>query len=586
MNIMKCNLKIMILTLIIQFAWVQMSGQNQYNDFKTMSQKINKLGGDYKSLCSVKSLVKTAGGKDIWVITIGTGDKENKPGIAVFGGIEGSSLVGKELALGFAENILKESGNQDIKDLLNSLTFYVFPDVSPDATEQFFAGLKYERTINARSTDDDRDFLTDEDGYEDLNNDGVITLIRITDPTGTLIESEEDKRLLVAADLSKGQMGIYRIYSEGIDNDKDGNFNEDGAGGVNFNKNFTYNYEEYGLNAGLHAVSEPETKAVADFLFDHFNIYATFAFGPQDNLGQISRASDRPGAGPSGGQGQSSVQGQGQSQFQAPDMGGRIPGGGGGGGGRAPGVGQGDRRLTAVMKTDETINRLVSEKYREITGMKGSPVTSSGPGNFMDWAYYHYGRYSFSTPGWWISGERGKSAEASFLKFAADKKIENVFVPWTEIKHPDFPDKKVEVGGIRPFAMNTPPADTMNYLITKNYKFITAVAAMHPELEFLDAKVENSGESIFRITMKVHNKGIFATCAEAGDNNQWTRIMRISLETATGQTFLSGQKVQRIQRLEGDKSVEFSWLVSGKGTIKFTAGALNTGTITTSLELK
>ena len=36
----------------------------------------------------------------------------------------------------------------------------------------------------------------------------------------------------------------------------------------------------------LHPVSEPETKAVADFLFDQFNIYAVFTFGPQDNLGQ------------------------------------------------------------------------------------------------------------------------------------------------------------------------------------------------------------------------------------------------------------------------------------------------------------
>jgi hypothetical protein len=582
---MKRNFKNFVLCLMIQFAWIQISGQNQYNDFRTMSQKISKLGTDYKSLCTVKSIVKTAGGKDIWVITIGTGDKDNKPGIAVLGGIEGSSLAGKELALGFAENILKESDNQDVKNILNSITFYIFPDVSPDASEQFFSGLKYERTINARSTDDDRDFQTDEDGFEDLNKDGVITLIRITDPAGTFIESEDDKRVMVPADLSKGQLGIYRIYSEGIDNDKDGNFNEDGPGGVNFNKNFTYNYEEYGLNAGLHAISEPEAKAVADFLYDHFNVYATIAFGPQDNLGQPVRASDRQGAAQAGVPGQIQT----QSQFQEQDMGGRSAGGGsrsgggsGGGGGRA----QGDRRLTSVMRSDETINRLVSEKYREITGMKGSPVTTSGPGNFMDWAYFHYGRYSFSTPGWWLSAERGKNAEASFLKYAGDKKIADVFVPWTEIKHPDFPDKKVEVGGIKPFAMSNPPLDTLNYLITKNYKFITAIAAMHPELEFLDSRVENVGENVFRMTIKVHNKGIFATCSEAGDNNQWTRIMRISLEPAAGQTILSGQRVQRIQRLEGDKSAEFSWLFSGKGTIKCTAGALNVGTITTSFDLK
>jgi hypothetical protein len=522
----------------------------------------------------VKSLVKTSGGKDIWVLTIGTGDKEKKPGMAVFGGIEGNYLLGKELALGFASNLLKESTNPDIKNLLNSLTFYIFPDVSPDATEQFFAKVKYERTVNARPTDDDRDFLTDEDPYEDLNNDGVITLIRISDPTGTYMESEDDKRVLVPADLSKGQMGIYRMYSEGIDNDKDGSFNEDGIGGVNFNKNFSFNYEEFGVNAGLHAMSEVETKAVADFLFDHFNIYAVFAFGPQDNLGQPMKASERQGTA------QTIVQGQFQGQGQGQGM------GRGQGAGRGQEMEQGDRRITSIMKTDEIINKLVSDKYHEITGIKGAPNTKTTPGNFMEWAYFHYGRYSFSTPGWWIAADRGKNAEVSFLKYAGDNKINDVFVPWTEIKHPDFPDKKVEVGGIKPFVMINPPADTLDYLISKNYKFITAIAGMHPELEYLDSKIENAGENIFRVTIKVHNKGIFATCAEIGDINQWTRIMRITIDPGSGQNILSGQKVQRIQRLEGDKSAEYSWLISGKGPIRITAGALNVGTITTTLELK
>jgi hypothetical protein len=469
---MKCSLKILTLILVTQFTWGQLSGQNKYNDFKTMSQKINKLGSDYPTFCTVKSLVKTAGGKDIWVLTIGNGEKDKKPAIAVFGGVEGNYVLGKELTLGFAENLLKESGTQDIKNLLNSITFYVFPDVSPDATEQFFSKLKYERAVNARSTDDDRDFLTDEDPYEDLNNDGFITLIRITDPAGTYIESEEDKRLLIPADLSKGQLGVYNVYSEGIDNDKDGSFNEDGEGGVYFNKNFTFNYEEFGLNSGLHAMSEPESKAVADFLFDHFNIYATFAFGPQDNLGQPMRGSGSSSA-PVTGQGL----GQGTGTGGSGGGGGRGQGAGGGSGtGRSTETIQRDRRITSIMRTDETINKLVSDKYHEITGAKGAPVSKTTPGNFMEWAYYHYGRYSFSTPGWWVAADRGKSAEASFLKYANEKKINDVFIPWTEIKHPDFPDKKVEVGGMKPFVMINPPADTLDYLIAKNFKFITTIA--------------------------------------------------------------------------------------------------------------
>jgi len=497
-------------------------------------------------------------------LTIGTGTKDSKPGIAIFGGVEGSHLLGKELAMGFAGTLLKEATTAEIKGLLDKITFYVFPDVSPDATEQYFSKVKYERNFNSVSTDDDKDFVFDEDPYEDLNQDGFITSLRIKDATGRIIESDEDKRIMVEADLSKGQTGSYLLFTEGIDNDKDDKLNEDGEGGVNFNRNFTFNYEEFGLNSGLHAVSEPETKAVADFLFSHFNIYMTIAFGPQDNLGQPLKASERQPSVLTAGNEQGP--GQGMSRGERPQT--------------------GDRRMSAITKSDEIINKLVSDKYHEITGVKGSPVSKTTAGNFMDWAYFHYGRYSFSTPAWWFPLEKVKNPETAFLKFAEKKKINDVFVPWTEFNHPDFPGKKAEIGGIRPFVMINPPADTLDAMISNNYRFITVIAGMHPELEFLDIKTENAGENIFRVSLSVHNKGIFSTCAEVGDINTFTRIMRISVEPGKGQSLISGEKVQRIRRLEGDASAGFSWLISGKGPLNVTAGALNTGTITSTIELK
>jgi hypothetical protein len=566
---MKVLLRFKFPPLLLFIACLNLSAQNQYHNFMAMTRKIDEISREYPSLCSVRSLVKTSGGKDIWVLTIGTGNKDNKPGIAVFGGIEGSHLLGKELALGFAVSLLNESASQKIKDLLDKVTFYVIPDVSPDATEQFFSDLKYERNVNSRSTDDDKDFVYDEDPYEDLNKDGLITLIRIKDPSGKYLESDEDKRIMTEADLTKGQSGSFLVLSEGIDNDKDGSFNEDGTGGVDFNRNFTYNYEEYGLNSGLYPVSEPETKAVADFLYDRFNIYAVFSFGPQDNLGQPMKSSEKQASAPA-----SSGQGQGTRQRTGPGM------------GRRQGLDQEYRRITSVMRSDETINKLVSDKYHEITGAKGAPVTKNGGGNFMEWAYFHYGRYSFSTPAWWFPAEKGKSSEAAFLKFAEKNRINNVFLPWTEINHPDFPGMKTEIGGIKPFAMINPPADTLGDLISKNYMFITSVASMHPELEFLDIRTENVGENIFRLSLKLHNKGIFSTCAEIGENNIWTRIMRISLEPRKGQSLLSDQKVQRVDPLEGNESAEFSWLINGKGEVKITAGAVNTGTVSATIELK
>ena len=109
---------------------------------------------------------------------------------------------------------------------------------------------------------------------------------------------------------------------------------------------------------------------------------------------------------------------------------------------------------------------------------------------------------------------------------------------------------------------------------------------MHPELEFLDIGTESAGDGIWRISLKLHNKGIFATSPKIGEDNMWTRIMRISVELSNGQTILSGQKIQKVERLEGNQSTEFSWLITGKGSVKITAGALNTGSVTSIIELR
>ncbi|HEX2969627.1 MAG TPA: M14 family metallopeptidase [Bacteroidales bacterium] len=505
-------------------------GQNGYTNYKTMLDRIDKLTHSYPAICSSHSLVRTSGGYDIVVITMGKGDIHNKPAIAVLGGVEANYMLGREIALGLAESVVKNN-----EQLLDKITFYIFPDVNPDATSQYFSNLLYERTINSRPTDNDVDFLTDEDPFEDLNGDGIISHIRIKDPSGRFTLNHDDERVLDEANVSLGETGGYLYFTEGIDNDDDGKFNEDCEGGVNFNRNFTYEYEEFGLNAGLHPVSEPETKAVADFLYERFNIYAVFAFGPQDNLGQPENM--------------------------------------------APGKDENN-------VSDKDLNKLVSDRYHEITGLKGSPIQVKAPGNFMEWVYYHYGRYSFSTPGWWFPYEKGKNPEAEFLKYADKNNIPGVFIPWKEVNHPGFPGKKAEIGGIRPFVMTNPPADSVNKITAKNIAFITNIAEMHPDPEFLDIATENIGNDIYRIELKLHNKGVFATLPQVAERNVWTRIMRLSIEPAKGQEIISGQKVNRIDRIEGGESAEFSWLIKGKGPVAITAGAVNTGIIMTTVDLK
>jgi len=558
---MRKKLTLIVVALMLCFPAFQ-KAEAQYKKQNEISKIANDLASSNPSVCKITNLGKSIGGKDLQVLTIGKGDVDNKPAIAIIGGVEGNHNLGRELALGFASSIIRDASKPEVSALLSKVTFYIFPDASPDATDRYFSELKYEQTGNNRQVDNDRDFVNGEDPFEDLNNDGYITMIRIADPSGTYIPYSEDDRIMVPADLTKGEKGKYIIITEGTDNDEDGDYNEDGPGGVNFNKNLSYNFEEFGTEAGDHPVSEPESKAILDFLFDHFNIYATFAFGPQDNLGQPLKGSSA-------------------SQASA---GAFIPGASAGSQGQMRMMGS--RRFTSVKPSDEVINKLVSGKYLEVTGFKGAPATRNTPGNFMEWSYYHYGRYSFSTPGWWVSQEKEKNPDAAFLKYAADNGFEDVFVPWTPVKHPAFEGRTAEAGGIKPFVKINPPASMLKDLVEKHYNFIIEVAKMHPELEISDLKTEDIGNGIYRVSLKILNKGLFATMAESGESNNQTRLMQLTMQSTGNQKILSGQPVQRIQRLQSNETASFSWLISGKGSVKISAGAINTGFVETTVTLK
>lgn len=540
------------MTICVVCRTSQANARSGYHTLDEMNRILKELSGNYPDLCSLESIARTAAGNDILVLKIGRDDADGKPGVAILGGIDGRYPLGCELVAGFAARLLEKAGDPDITSLLDEVTFYLFPNVNPDATGQYFGNPKYERLVNANPTDNDRDFRTDEDPYEDLNGDGIITLMRIKDPSGTYITDADDPRLMIEADLAKGETGDWIVLTEGIDNDGDGSFNEDTEGGVNFNNNFTFEYEEYGRLAGINANSENESRAVADYLYDHFNVFVVFSYGPQDNLGEPFKAREVREGGEGSGEGRS----------------------------------RGPAKITTILEEDEILNNLMSEKYLEITGLTGSPGFEREAGNFMEWAYYHYGRYSYSTPGWWFPAEKGLSKEASFLKFAADHSYEDVFIPWEKLDHPDFPGKQVEVGGIPPFALTTPPAGSLDSLIESNFTFITGAAKMHPGLEFLDLETEKLDNDIFRITVKVHNKGVFATTSKIGERVKWVKNMRIVLKSDNDFTLLSGRAIGSFERLNGDETRETNWLVMGTGKYTITIGAIQCGSAEITFELK
>lgn len=117
-----------------------------------------------------------------------------------------------------------------MRALLQKRTFYLVPHLNPDGAETMFWKAVWARAGNPTPWDDGFDDVTDEDGPEDLNGDGLVTLMRVKDPWGDYLPDPAEPRLLKRADRGKGEGCVYKLYLEGVDNDGDEEYNEDPLG--------------------------------------------------------------------------------------------------------------------------------------------------------------------------------------------------------------------------------------------------------------------------------------------------------------------------------------------------------------------
>jgi len=404
---------------------------SKYHSFAEMTAMLQSLTNSHKDLARLKSIGKTSQGRDIWLLEIANLTAvpvAERPGLLVAANFEGDHLIGGEISLFLADYLLKNyPDDAEVKQRLDHHVFYIVPRVNPDAAELMFAPVKPGRKTNSTPRDDDHDGRLDEDGPEDLNKDGVITVMRVKAADGEYMIDPEEARLLKRADPKKGESGAFKLYWEGIDNDQDGFINEDPPGGTDINRNFMHDYPYFKPDAGLHMASEPESRALLDWIIANRHVAAILTFGESDNLIVPPTSAGRLGSAreidlvrfADAGLAAASKVGL---MPATPFFAGRF--GGGGlemgemffmmmGAERTPGGAQPQAAATTgrprfpERKPAATINtadidyfRAVSDKYREISGFKQPLYVREPQGAFFQYGYYQFGVPSFSTPGW------------------------------------------------------------------------------------------------------------------------------------------------------------------------------------------
>ncbi|MHC5008597.1 MAG: M14 family metallopeptidase, partial [Planctomycetota bacterium] len=262
----------------------------KYGTHAELSTRVDRLVAAHPRACTAESIGTSREGRAIWALRLALdqeNDPDRRPAMLLAANIDGDHLVGCEVALAVAEGLLDlaAEGHEAAVAFLSEHTLYVVPRVNPDAAERFFIETRTGRKRNLRPDDRDRDGAIDEDPPNDLNGDGLITMMRVYDPEkADLMPDPGEPRLDVEPDRDKGERAVYTLYVEGIDDDNDGEYDEDDVGGVDLNMNYMHGYREHADGAGPYPVSEPESLALLKFVLAHQNIAVVLTYGRHDNL--------------------------------------------------------------------------------------------------------------------------------------------------------------------------------------------------------------------------------------------------------------------------------------------------------------
>ncbi|MDZ7780713.1 MAG: M14 family metallopeptidase [Gemmatimonadota bacterium] len=506
-------------------AAVGAQSADAYMDYEALTSAVDELADEGDELARVSSLARSEGGRDVWLLTLGSESGralDQRPALLVVGNLEANRVAGSHAVLRVAERLLDAYGSDDaVTNMLDTRTVYLIPRANPDGAELVFTLPSHETAYKPYQGNTARGGLNAREFGRDLDGDGLVTRMRVRSPEGELVEREEDPRLLREAMPAREEGGVYEVMAEGIHPDSLDAYVPLGGDGVNLNLNFQHEYQYFEPHVGPHMVSEVESRALVDFVFEHPNIAAVLTFSAFDNLRSPTPEDRQP----------------------PPAVTGNPP--------RVP---------TNLTADDRPYFEYVSERFRELTGLSGEGAPNEG-GSFPQFAYYQMGLPSFTTPVW--SPPAGSEpVDARWLALFDSVGVDG-YVDWRPATHPQLGE--VEVGGFAPNARVNPPASELDGLLDRHAEFALWLGNRLPEVEVVDVEVEARGQGVWRITATLANEAYFPTQLDLAERIRFNRPINVRLVPNDDLDLLSDDMQHQIPRIEGmGGRAEFSWLVTGE----------------------
>ncbi len=554
---------------------------NTYYTYSQLTERLAWLAAQHPQIMQVTALGKSHEGRAIPLVVLtntATGPDTDKPAFWVDANIHATELTASMAALCFVKKLAEGYGSDPkITRVLDEAAVYVVPRLNPDGAELALA----ERPKFIRSGTRPYPFPEKRDGLhpEDLDGDGRILQMRIADPTGDWKVSDRDPRLLVKRGPDEEGGTYYRLFDEGLIENYDGHMIAPAPPlqGLDFNRNFPGAWRPEGeqRGAGDFPGSEPEIRAVIEFMAGHPNVFGALTFHT------FSRAILRPFG----------------------------------------------TKADEQMDTDDLwVFEAIGERGTALTGYPCVSVYHNFryhpkeviTGVFDDWLFEHKGIFAFTVEMWDLptaAGVEGKLKEKKFMDWFRKHPVEDDYkvmeyadqvapgglVSWYEFDHPQL--GKVELGGWDfLYTWRNPPHALLEAEIAPHADFALAFASLAPRIVWREVKLTAVGEGAYHLLAVVENTGFLPTYgSKQATKMKAVRPVRLELTLPEGATLVGGKQKQEIGQLEGrsnkldvsfgdsptDNRGKAEWLIRGApgGTVTLRAVAERGGTITKELPL-
>ncbi len=501
---------------------------DRYYRYDDLTRLVQAYAAEFPNLVSVQSMGKSYEGRDIWIVTVTnseTGPAEEKPAFWVDGNIHASEVSPSSACLHLLNKLTAEYGKTaDITRALDTRAFYICPRINPDGAEWALA----DKPKIVRSST--RPYPYNEEplgglNNEDIDGDGRMLQMRVPDPNGQWKAHPDEPRLLIRRDPIEAGGTYYRLLPEGLIEDFDGvriTVKPDKEG-LDLNRNFpaSWRQENEQRGAGPYPTSEPEVRAIVDFISKHNNISGGVTFHTFSGV-LLRPFMDKP-----------------DTEMPAEDL------------WTYQKVGAKGTEITSY----PNISTFHEFKYHP------KQIISGG----FDWIYEHLGMYMWAVEIWSPQKQAGIT-EYKYIEWYREHPLEDDlklikwsdealggkgYIDWYEFDHPQL--GKVELGGWDDlYAWSNPPSEYLEKEITPFTDWLIWQCLTTPRLELFDIKSTALGDDSYLVQMAVHNTGWLPTySSKKALEKKVVRGVIAEIELPEGATLKTGKKREEIGQLEG-----------------------------------